>query len=380
MDKELCQGVAKRIREIAQKYQGTGLTEQDTKNALIEPLLAAFGWPKDDLERVRAEYRHTARSTPADYALMSQGRPVLLVEAKALDVATDDIRFVAQVLTYANMAGAEWALLTNGQQWDLYAVLGQGEVRNKRIFSTTVADDDFLDWLAWICPERVEASELDRFWRLLVAERTVKACVTKLFRERSDALVQLLAQQTGIHVSDVATALQTLRLTFDGPSMEGRREILSSIEDDVQPTIRSHEHDQRTAEEQRLPGGRRPENQDQHGLCVSLNVPPSGRKPSVFSIGDRSWQVTTWRDLLVHTMEYLHATRPDGYEGLFADPAWRGRKRDLFNRETEGLKAALPIPGGFVEGNHSAGTIIRFVNRLLVWGEFDGVVSYTLRE
>ena len=229
MDAERCKAVLGRVRMLAAKYKGKGLTEQDTKNALIEPLLASFGWPKDDLERVRAEYRHTAKSNPVDYALLSRGRPVLLVEAKALDIQADEYKFVAQVLAYANMTGAEWALLTNGYQWDLYAVLARGDVKNKRIFSLRVDDEDFLDWMEWISPGRVEASELDRFWRLLLAERTVKATVEQLFRERSDALVKLLADQTGLHAGEVATALQNLRMSFDGPSMEGRIRILAGM-------------------------------------------------------------------------------------------------------------------------------------------------------
>jgi hypothetical protein len=90
VDVQGCKEQIARVAALVEKYAGQGLTEQDTKNALIEPLLKVIGWPKDDLERVRAEYRHMAQSNPVDYALMSRGRPVLLVEAKALDAHIDE--------------------------------------------------------------------------------------------------------------------------------------------------------------------------------------------------------------------------------------------------------------------------------------------------
>ena len=46
------------VAALAAEYEGKGITEQDTKNALIEPVLAALGWPKTDLALVRAEYEN----------------------------------------------------------------------------------------------------------------------------------------------------------------------------------------------------------------------------------------------------------------------------------------------------------------------------------
>ena len=380
MDAERCKVVVERVAASVAKYKGQGITEQDTKNALIEPLLTVIGWPKDDLERVRAEYRHTAQSNPVDYALLSRGRPVLLVEAKALDVQVDEHKYVAQVLTYANMAAAEWAVITNGKQWDLYAVLARGDLRNKRIFSAQVTDDDFLDWMAWITPDRVEASELDRFWRLLLAERTVRAAVEGMFRDRGDALVALLAKQTGLHPNDVATALQTLRITVGGPSMEGRLLILEGMGKDVEveppPSVPVKRRTRRATQPKR-PRATPPSSTGSEP--TSLPAPIAGKKPETYTIGNRTWQVNTWRDLLVRTAEYLHDLDPEGFRGVYEEKKLQGRKRAMFSRAPDGMIQALPIPGGYAEGNQSASSAVNLINKLFAWASVTEDASYICR-
>lgn len=386
MDLDRCKVVAERVRGLVAKYKGIGITEQDTKNALIEPVLAAFGWPKDDLERVRAEYRHTSKSNPVDYALLSRGRPVLLVEAKALDVPADEYKYVAQVLAYANMAGAEWALVTNGDQWDLYAVLAKGDVPKKLIFSVHVGDADFLDWMAWVSPKRVEASELDRFWRLLVAERRVKATVESMFRERSDALVALLAEKTGLDISEVATALQALRMSFDGPSMEGRMQILAGMGPVVVPQPPAIQPPSPPAAQEPVPPTPQPEPPAPKPTTVllprstgTLTAPTPGSKPATFTIGSQTWVVKTWRELVVRTAEAVHRLHPEVYDGLFDAAELRGRTRVLFSRTSEGMVEAMPIPGGFAEGNQSASSSVSLTNKLLAWARVTEPASYTCK-
>jgi predicted type IV restriction endonuclease len=372
MNMDRCKVVLERVRGHVAKYKGMGLTEQDTKNALIEPMLASFGWPKDDLERVRAEYRHTSKSNPVDYALLSRGRPVLLVEAKALDVSADEYKFVAQVITYANMAGAEWALVTNGDQWDLYAVLAKGDVGKKLIFSAKVGDADFLDWMAWISPSRVEASELDRFWRLLVAERRVKATVETMFRERSDALVKLLAHQTGLHEGEVATALQTLHISFAGPSMEGRIQILAGVSDPA-PKAKPPKPPKKASKAKPKP------KPPTGGNLSQLQTPLPYKKPGVLNIGNRSWELNSWRDLLRYAIEDLYQRAPGTYAGIFDAPELQGKKRAYFSHEHDGMLQPVEIPDGYAEGNLSASAVVRVVNKLWAWAGVNAEVNYTYK-
>ena len=60
--------------------------EVRTRYALIDPILQALGWNLTDPSQVQVEYETTDQPNPCrvDYALLSPGKPKILVEAKPL--------------------------------------------------------------------------------------------------------------------------------------------------------------------------------------------------------------------------------------------------------------------------------------------------------
>ena len=68
----------------ARKYADGGLGEQNTKSALIDPVLEALGWDTRDPDEVHREFRPTGRDSPVDYALKLLRKPRLFLEAKGL--------------------------------------------------------------------------------------------------------------------------------------------------------------------------------------------------------------------------------------------------------------------------------------------------------
>ena len=101
-----------------------------TRNALIDPLLAALGWA--DSSVITSEY--LIRSGPneadylvADYALHAAGQraqPIAFIEAKRMrEDLNDDHR--NQVLAYAyNRRSVKYFGLTNGDLWEVYEING----------------------------------------------------------------------------------------------------------------------------------------------------------------------------------------------------------------------------------------------------------------
>ncbi|MCA4919963.1 MAG: type I restriction enzyme HsdR N-terminal domain-containing protein [Roseomonas sp.] len=123
------------LRQIADRIprlrsQGTRLSEQDTKRILITPTIEALGWDILDIDEVRNEYRHNSADNPVDYALFLNRSPVLFVEAKPLGHSLDDRRWIVQTINYANAAGVDWCVLTNGAEWRIYS--RSGEERSTR--------------------------------------------------------------------------------------------------------------------------------------------------------------------------------------------------------------------------------------------------------
>jgi hypothetical protein len=63
----------KRIQKIHNRNENIG--EQNTKAALIDPLLAALGWDVEDIDEVSREYRRKSQDNPVDYALFMLRSP-----------------------------------------------------------------------------------------------------------------------------------------------------------------------------------------------------------------------------------------------------------------------------------------------------------------
>lgn len=395
MDPQQLSAPIARIAQVAARFRGRSLTEQDTRNALIEPVLAALGWAKEDLDRVRAEYRHTPKFNPVDYALFADARPVMFVEAKALDVSVEDHKAVSQVLSYANVVGVEWALITNGWQWHLYSVFAKVEATCKRLFAVTLADPDAAEWLAWTTPERLQGQQLARLWRLLFAEQQVRETVNRLFAERNDALVGLIAREVGLDHADVAMALQVLQPSLSAATMAGRSRLvavpgspapepipLPSAEPlPVDGGVADRPADEPDAKRREgaaeRKGARAQPPEPVTGEAVPIRqAPEPNRKPATLTIAGETWAVTSWADLYLRAIRQAHRVQPARYEGIFTAEEFAGRRRRWFDRTPDNLRTPRQIPGGFAEVNLSAGTILGMVALLL---DFVGVPAESAR-
>lgn len=133
------QTLADRIKQHERTLHGN---EQATRYALIDPLLAALGWNLADPGEVVAEYPLEGRRV--DYAMLYDGEPYLLVEAKKLGDQLS--RATDQVAQYAMVAGVQFVVLTNGKRWIGYSL---GKVGDKQVFEFNVTAPKVLD-LLWL--------------------------------------------------------------------------------------------------------------------------------------------------------------------------------------------------------------------------------------
>ena len=114
------QGVIEKLRKMIETHRRyLSVNESRTRQVLIDPLLRELGWDVSDPDTVELEYR--VGQQRADYALISNGRRVALIEAKRLgnDLEYDEIM---QVLNYANRDGIDHIIVTDGDRWQMYEV------------------------------------------------------------------------------------------------------------------------------------------------------------------------------------------------------------------------------------------------------------------
>jgi len=121
------------IRAKLDSLRRLSLKETPTRSIIIDPLLEALGWDIRNPNEVEQEYP-TVDGKSVDYALKINGKPMLLVEAKALDDPLNDVKAITQVVGYAANAGIVWCILTNGVKWKVYRSVEKCAAPDKQMF------------------------------------------------------------------------------------------------------------------------------------------------------------------------------------------------------------------------------------------------------
>ena len=115
-----------------------GAYETRTRCALIDPLLRELGWDVSDPSAVIPEY--TSGRGRADYALMSAGRPAMMVEAKKLGTPLRD-KALEQSIGYCLMEGTPHFAVTDGVRWEIYETHSPVPIDQKRIVEFDLSSD-----------------------------------------------------------------------------------------------------------------------------------------------------------------------------------------------------------------------------------------------
>ena len=131
------------IHELRERIDahGSALRQSEalTRYALIDPLLRALGWNTADPALVVPEYRSGSGS--ADYALLDNGKPLMMVEAKKLDTAPQGY-VVGQGIQYCLIQGTAHFAVTDGRRWEIYETHRPVPIDDKRIASFDLKEQD----------------------------------------------------------------------------------------------------------------------------------------------------------------------------------------------------------------------------------------------
>lgn len=123
--------LVEKLRECIDNH-GNALRQSEalTRYALIDPLLRELGWDTADPTLVIPEYKTDGGS--ADYALLRNDKPVMMVEVKKLGTPLRD-RVLTQGLAYCQMQGTRYCSVTAGRRWEIYDTHNTGPKDEKRI-------------------------------------------------------------------------------------------------------------------------------------------------------------------------------------------------------------------------------------------------------
>lgn len=209
------------VRKRIIRSQGKRLNEENTKATLIEPVLRALGWDVEDDEEVCREFRHNRRDKPVDYGLLSMRTPRLFVEAKAIGENLDDRRWSNQIMGYAGVAGVQWIVLTDGNEYRIYNTHAPVSVEEKLFRTVRVSEDSpiLVETLELLAKDRIEENRIEQLWRAHYVDRQVKTALDQLFSGEGELLlVNYVAQRTKkLAEEDIRSSLARCRPSFDFP-------------------------------------------------------------------------------------------------------------------------------------------------------------------
>jgi hypothetical protein len=213
------------IREAAEKirkFRDRSLGEQNTKASLIEPILEALGWDIRDPDEVHREYKPTPRDSPVDYALSLLRKPRLFVEAKGLGEQLSDRKWIAQVLGYAVVAGVEWCILTDGDEYRFYNAIAPVDAEDKLFCQLRLSDDQdeqAAETLSLISRNNMEGNRLDELWKAYFVDRRVKQVLQELVGTPDKGLIRLIRRKTGkLSPKEILDSLRRLDFRIGSPT------------------------------------------------------------------------------------------------------------------------------------------------------------------
>ena len=149
-----------RLRDIASRIP-TKLkhvqTEEATKTAMVMPFLNALGYNIFDPAEVVPEFTAdigTKKGEKVDYAILRDGKPIILIECKSCSKNLDDVH-ASQLSRYFTVTDARFGVLTNGVLYRFFSDLEEPNKMDSRPF----LEIDMLD------VTDQQASELKKFMK-----------------------------------------------------------------------------------------------------------------------------------------------------------------------------------------------------------------------
>ena len=117
------------------------------------------------IEEVKTEYM--IKGTYADYVVQLNGIRYFLVEVKGLSIKLSE-KHLRQAINYGANEGIDWALLTNGKQYELHRIIFGKPIESKKVLSFDFSNPD--DWkhcveqLQFLHKDSVSNDGLDFLW------------------------------------------------------------------------------------------------------------------------------------------------------------------------------------------------------------------------
>ena len=219
--------------------------EEQTKVSLINPYLEMLGYDVRDPRYVRLEVRadiHTGKEK-VDYAILREGKPWMVVEAKKASVSLGNSTPTNQIQRYAMAVDVQYVAYTNGRHWRWFRKSASSPMLEDQSFlehDVTKPEDREIRWLAGIHNSVWNADDITRIADEESLQSAFTAWYTNSRENPSSAFLKLLLNAHGFRANSnmLACAAEawkaTLRATESAQLNEASRRLRGGPGDEGQ--------------------------------------------------------------------------------------------------------------------------------------------------
>lgn len=195
---------AEKIQELASRIQERKphvTTEEATKNSLIMPFLQTLGYDTSDPRIVVPEYTcdtGTKKKEKADYAIMRDGSPIMLIECKTCGCTLDAGKANQLHRYFQNTPSARIAILTDGLKYKFYSDLDKDNLMDERpfmVFDFENPEEALIPEIKKLANDRFDIETTLSAAKDLKYTRQIKNILGEEFDNPSDGFVRLFASR-----------------------------------------------------------------------------------------------------------------------------------------------------------------------------------------
>jgi len=213
MDKEFKKNIS-RFAQIFKDAQETGKREADVVMYIVQFLKDVLKY--DVFTEISKEYQ--IKDKYCDIAIKLNGRVVMLIEAKQPGVKLAK-HHLDQAENYAMKNGTEWAILTNGCEWQLYHFESTDEgIERAPVFKTDLLDslqiypEEVVEKFLLLHRKHFLRGGLDQYWKkinLLTPRSLLQAVFTEdVLKKISKELIR--GEKVRVGIDEIERELKTM--------------------------------------------------------------------------------------------------------------------------------------------------------------------------
>ena len=200
----------KRITALAESIPDA--TEEATKNAFVMPLLSLLGYDVFNPMEVIPEYTcdyGTKKGEKVDYAIMRDGEPIILLEAKRLNLKLQKNQ-QNQLYRYFSISRARVAILTNGIEYRLYSDMNTPNIMDDEPFITLNVlegnSDSVVQILSQLCKGNFSMQSITNTALLSKFAKVVEYTVAEDLQKPSDSLMRYFLSRPDFKLNSKITS------------------------------------------------------------------------------------------------------------------------------------------------------------------------------